>query len=208
MARLWGAATELAPLIRAAAVFLALLLGGALPVRAQSADPPDTSSAAKRAAAAAEIATTRLAGQWIPQGGGSITFRLSERFEVGGSARVALATPSVERGGSALRLHFGYAGLSVRARPAPIRWPGFRLGLLMGGGNADVTDAAMGSLLDSDNGFVVEPSASYTRALGSSVATTAAAAWRVPTRFALIGPVRSRDLRGPSLAIGLSIGPF
>jgi hypothetical protein len=73
-------------------------------------------------------------------------------------ARIGLGEPTVARGGSSVRLHFGYAGARVTVQPAPDRQPGARLGLLLGVGNADVTDPDTGDLLDSDNGAVSSPS--------------------------------------------------
>jgi hypothetical protein len=93
--------------------------------------------------------------------------------------------------------------------PAPARFPGSRIAVLLGGGNADAEDVAVGGLLDSDNGVVVEPALSYRHPLRPEVAVTAALAWRHATGFTLLGgSIRSRDLRGPSLGVGVAIGPF
>jgi hypothetical protein len=162
----------------------------------------------RRALASAEIAATRLAGAWVSQAGGALSFRLGRRFEIGGAARVGLTTPTVLRGGSTARLHFGYAGARVTLLPAPERWSGLRVGVLLGGGNADVSDPGIGALVDSDNGAVIEPSTSYSRALTAKVAATAALSWRYAAGFRLIGGLRSRDLRGPSAGIAITVGPF
>jgi hypothetical protein len=200
-----SAAAELRPLTRPAALtFLFLLLGGACDVAAQNAADLGASPD-QRAHAAAEIAATRLFGEWVPLAGGSLTFRLGRRFEIGGATRFGLSSATLA-GGS--RLHFGYAGARFTILPAPSRWSGARVGLLLAGGNADVRDPAVGAVVDSDNGAVLEPSASYSRTLAPRVAATAALSWRYATGFRLIGDVLSRDLRGPAAAFAIAVGPF
>ena len=203
MADVRGTPAERPPLTRPAALALLVVFAGAGRAAAQADAPLD-----QRAVVDAEIVATRLAGSWVPQGGGSLSFRLGRRFEVGGTARVGLSAPTVTRGGPTVRLDFGYAGARVTVQPAPDEHPGFRLGLMTGVGNADVTDPSTGGLLDSDNGAVVEPSASYGRPLVRKVGAGAFVSWRYATRFRLIGGVRSRDLRGPSAGIAISVGPF
>jgi hypothetical protein len=83
-----------------------------------------------------------------------------------------------------------------------------RVGLLLAGANADLRDPAVGTLVDSENGAVVEPSASYSRAVLPGVTATGAVSWRFATRFGRIGDLRSRDLRGPGAGFALAIGPF
>jgi hypothetical protein len=140
--------------------------------------------------------------------GGSLSFQLTRRIQVGGEARIALADATVERTGSVVRLHFGYAGARVSVLPAPARWPALWLGLLVGEGNADVKERALGTLVDSDNGLVIEPSASWRRTLLPRLVASADLSWRFASRFALTGAVRSRDLSGPALGLTLSVGPF
>ncbi|MSR35222.1 MAG: hypothetical protein EXR95_01085 [Gemmatimonadetes bacterium] len=182
------------------------LLVGPRGAAAQTAARPIFGTA--RAVAAAEVATTRLGGSWIPMAGGSLSFGLTPRIEIGGAARVGLSDATVVRAGSVVRLHFGYAGVRLSVLPAPARWPALRLGLLVGEGNADVKEPALGTLIDSDNGLVIEPSANWRRALLPRVVASADLSWRFASRFALTSAVRSRDVRGPALGLSLSIGPF
>lgn len=200
MADLRGRPTELRPLIRVAlAAAVLVTLAHARPVAAQS-DP--------LAVAAAEIGVTRLAGQWVPAAGGALSVRLAPWIDVGGAARVALADPSVTRDGSRVRIHFGYAGLRVSTRPAPERARGVRLDLLVAAGNVDLEDAGAGTAIDSDNGALLEPSLSVTRAVAGPLSMSAAAAWRFVAGFDLLGDVDTRDLRGPTFSVGLAIGPL
>jgi hypothetical protein len=199
------APAESRPLIRSGVLALFLLLAVTRAADAQSATPPDE----HRAQAAAELAVTRLAGAWVPLASGSLSFRLTRRIEVEALARVALSKPTVAEGGSTVRLHFGYAGARVTFLPAPQRFSGVRLGLLLAGGNADAEDEAVGGLLDSDNGAVLEPALIYSRTLLPEVAAAGTLAWRYARGFSLLGgDLRSRDLRGPSLGVGFAIGPF
>jgi hypothetical protein len=141
--------------------------------------------------------------------GAALSLRLTRRFEVEALVRAALSEPTVAPGSATARLHFGYAGARVTFVPAPTRYPGARFGLLFGGGNADVEDLALGGPLDSDNGAVLEPTVSYSRPLIPKIAASGTLAWRYARGFSLLGGgVRSRDLRGPSLGVGLAIGPF
>ena len=199
------AAAELRPLSRTGVAAILLFLAAARPAVGQ--ETPLVAGDA-RAFVTAEIATTRLAGEWTPQAGGRLELHLSSRILVGGAARIGLTSPTFERVGSSVRLHFGYAGVAIGVLPEPVRWPGLRLGALLGGGNADAMDPALGTLLDSDNGIVVEPSAAYALRLHGRASMAASAAWRYAAGFSLLGGVRSRDLRGFSAAFGITLGPF
>ena len=156
----------------------------------------------------AEVGVTRLAGHWVPGAGEAISLRVSPALELAGAARIALTHATVRRARSTVWLRFGYGGLRVVFRPAPQNGPDLRIGLLLGVGNADVHDPAVGTLLDSDNGLVLEPSVALQRTLGSRVATSAAFSWRVAAGFAALGGVHSRDVRGPTVALGLVVGLF
>jgi hypothetical protein len=141
--------------------------------------------------------------------GATLSLRLTRRIEVEALVRAALREPTVAPGSATARLHFGYAGARVSFAPAPDRFPGARVALLFGAGNADVEDLALGGPLDSDNGAVLEPAIVYSRPLIPRVAATGTLAWRNVRGFSLLGGgVRSRDLRGPSIGVGLGIGPF
>jgi len=119
---------------------------------------------ATRATATVNAGVSRLGGEWVTQAGGSLSFRISSFIEIGGGGRIDLSHPALTGLGSPSRLHFGYAGLQVTLRPAPRGLPGLRLGALLGAGNLDVKDPAVGAVLDSDNGAVLEPSLSWSLA--------------------------------------------
>lgn len=196
-------APELPPL-RAGVAAAALLALVAPAARAQETEP---FPADPLAFASAGIGTTHVAGGWMPTAEGTLWLRVATRYELGGAGRVGLGSRGVNRGGSRVRLHFGYAGLLLGVAPAPARWPGLRVTTLLGAGNASTTDPA-GTLLDSDIGVVVEPAARYALHLARRVDFVASASWRYARGFRVLGGVRSRDLRGPAAGASISVGPF
>ena len=195
---------ELRPLRTAFAAPLLTLwvAGGHASAQAPGADP------ATRAIATADAGFSRVAGEWVPQAGGTLSFRISPFLEVGGGARIDLSHPTFTSQGSTSRLRFGYGGLQVALRPAPQGWPDLRLGALIGAGNLDVQDPAVGTVLDSDNGAVLEPYASWSLPLTSKVAGGASFSWRFAYGFTARGGIASGDLSGPALLLRLVLGPF
>lgn len=144
----------------------------------------------------------------MPQGGAVLALAVTPRLQLGGGARFDLTAPTIVHGGSRVLLQFGYAGLTVGVVPAPRRWPGLRVRALLGAGNASSKDPAIGTVLDSDNGVVVEPSVDYGIPLGARVRAAGSVSWRYADGFSVLGGVRSRDLRGGSVGLALSVGPF
>lgn len=144
----------------------------------------------------------------MPQGGAVLALAVSTRVQIGAGARFDLTAPTVAHDGSRVLLQFGYAGLTVGLVPSPRRWPGLRVRTLVGAGNASSKDPAIGTVLDSDNGVVVEPSIDYGVPLGSRVRAAGIVSWRYADGFSVLGGIRSRDLRGGSAGLTLSIGPF
>ena len=144
----------------------------------------------------------------MTHGGGSLTFRISSLVEIGGGGRIDLSHPTLTGLGSPSRLHFGYAGLQVTLRPAPRVWPGLRLGALLGAGNLDVRDPAVGAVLDSDNGAVVEPSLSWSLPFLPGMAGGGSLSWRFAYGFKALGGLQSQDLNGPAFLVRLVLGPF
>ena len=181
-----------------------LLLAAARPASAQG--PP--SDSADRALAAVELGATRLAGAWIPQAGGTLAIRLSTGLELGGSGRIGLRHATLADGGSELRLQFGYGGLKVMVRPIPAVAPGLRLGMLVGAGNADLEDPTAGTVIDSDNGGVLEPMLSLSTTFLPRLTGALSFSWRLAFAFEALGGLESRKLRGPSLNVALVLGPF
>jgi hypothetical protein len=156
----------------------------------------------------AEVGTTRLVNRWVPIAGGQLLLRFASRLEIGAAARVGLTRPIVAGVEPRVRMRFGYAGLAVAVLPDPSRRPELRLGALVGGGNASATDPTVDQLYDSDNGLVVEPSASYGLRLAERVRAHGSASWRYTRGFQVLGGIRSRDLRGPAATLAVTIGPF
>ena len=195
---------ELRPLRTALAAALLTLLVAAQHAGAQA----PASAPATRVTASVDAGVSRVAGEWVPQVGGALTFRLSRFIAVGGAGRVDVTHPELAGQGSTLRMRFGYGGLQVVLHPAPEGWPGLRLGALLAAGNVDVQDRAVGAVLDSDNGAVLEPSMSLSLPLISRVAGSASLSWRLAYGFATLGGLASRDLRGPAFLLGLMLGPF
>jgi hypothetical protein len=175
-----------------------------VPARAQES----TTDSPARAFLTAEVGTTRLVDRWVPLAGGQLLLRFASRFEVGGGGRIGLTRPIVAGVAPRVRLRFGYAGVTLGVLPAPARWPELRLDALIGSGNASATDPAVDQLYDSDNGLVIEPSASYGLRLADRVHAQGSASWRYARGFQVLGGIRSRDLRGLAATLGVTIGPF
>ena len=163
---------------------------------------------ATRATATVNAGVSRLGGEWVTQAGGSLSFRISSFIEIGGGGRIDLSHPALTGLGSPSRLHFGYAGLQVTLRPAPRGLPGLRLGALLGAGNLDVKDPAVGAVLDSDNGAVLEPSLSWSLPLFYGLGGGGSISWRFAYGFKALGGLASQDLSGPAFLVRLLLGPF
>ena len=185
---------ELRPLRTALAAALLTLLVAAQHAGAQA----PASAPATRVTASVDAGVSRVAGEWVPQVGGALTFRLSRFIAVGGAGRVDVTHPELAGQGSTLRMRFGYGGLQVVLHPAPEGWPGLRLGALLAAGNVDVQDRAVGAVLDSDNGAVLEPSMSLSppadlQGGGKRVPLLAARLWiRDPRQSGVAGSARAR----------------
>ena len=176
----------------------------ARPVGAQA----PAANLANRATATVDGGISRVAGEWVTQAGGSLSFRISSFIELGGGGRIDLSHHTPTGPGSPSRLHFGYAGLQVTLLPAPRGLPGLRLGALLGAGNLDVRDPSVRVVLDSDNGAVLEPSAAWSLPLLPAVVVGGSLSWRFAYGFKALGGIESRDLSGPAFRLHLLLGPF
>jgi hypothetical protein len=197
-----GRRAELGPLKRG--VPFALLLWVLLAARAagQAPGPPRG-----RLSAAADLSVTRLSGEWIRQTGAALVLHVSPRIQVAGVARVGLDHPTVREQGD-VQVRFGYGGVRIAVQPAPERAPGFVLSFLGGAGNVDVREPTIGSIVDSENGGVVEPGVSFTHPIARRLGVLASASWRFAFEFDAVVGVDSAELGGPAIGIGLSFGPF
>lgn len=201
MADLSGRCSELRPLKRGILFSLLtwLLLAGRATCQAPGAPPG-------RIVVGTDLSITRLAGAWVPQAGAAISLRLTPRILVGGVGRVDLEHLTIASQGD-VRVRFGYGGVRVEVQPWT-RWPGLGFSLLAGAGNVDALEPNTGSVVDSENGAIIEPGISFTRALVGRVGLFATASWRHAFEFEDVVSLDSRDLSGPRLGIGLTLGPF
>ena len=200
-----GARSELPPLRPDLAAALLAALVAAAPAAQARAQSNDGDA---RAATGAWLGTSRIAGSWVGQAEASFSIRVLPWLEVGGAGRIDLHHPTIENQGSSLRVRFGYGGLELDAHPRPMGRDMLRVGVLLGAGNLDVQDPAVGTVLDSDNGAVIEPSVSLNVPLVGKLAARAAGSWRVAVGFEALGGLGSRNLSGPALLLGLAVGPF
>ena len=93
-------------------------------------------------------------------------------------------------------------------RPIPSVAPGLRLGMLVGAGNADLEDPTAGTVIDADNGGVLEPMLSLSTTFLPRLTGALSFSWRLTFAFEALGGLESRKLRGPSLDVALVLGPF
>lgn len=200
-----GAGSELRTLKPFRAVTLVLSAVATLRPAAADAQTPDPDA---RAAVRVEVGATRVAHESVRAGGARILFRVASAVDVGGAARVDLTHPMVATDGVALQARFGYGGVLVELRPAPARAPGLRIGTLVGAGNLHLRDPEAKTLLDSDNGLVAEPQASWWIGVAPRLKLGVTAGWRLTRGFQALGGVVSADLRGGLLLAGVELGPF
>ena len=195
-----GRRPELHPLKSGPLLTLLTCLLVARPATGQT--PRDSESAGGRISLIPELAITRLAGEWVPAAGATVSLRLASWIALGAGARVGLDHPTVVDAGSIVRLRFGYGGLRVALRPVSSGPTKVVLSLLAGAGNVDVQERSVGAVIDSDNGVVLEPAVTVARVVGSHVVATASLSWRITSGFEGVGGIDSSTLRGPGLALG------
>jgi len=187
----------------AGALAAALLL--AAPVSAQEEAP--TSDGRIQAFVEARANVTRLHGDGTALLGGAAGFHVGESWTVGGAGYVLPSAVAVgEIDFQEVEMLLGYAGILAEWRPRPgSSW--FIRGVL-GAGNVDVRDAATGTQLDSDNVFVVSPSAGFLLPLVGRWSVVTVAGYRVVTDVQDLRGVEGDDLRGFTLGIALRLSPL
>jgi len=129
---------------------------------AQELDP---NAGADRAVAQAAVmgGATGVQGNALALWGMRLALGLGSSVQMGGAGFV---TAPVTYGATGpRRLRMGYGGLEVEFPLPAVNDPNLRMSILVGGGNADVSDAIVGTELGSDNFLVLEPRVAWGRAL-------------------------------------------
>jgi hypothetical protein len=114
-----------------------------------------------------------------------------------------------------LELHLGYGGLvlerSHRVRGGAggnVGGANFTTRLLLGGGNAEVRDAATAARLRSDNFFVLEPALGFEASLTDWASLGLVAAYRIVIGVDGLLDIDEKNLRGGSIGLSVRLGPF
>jgi len=126
-------------------------------------------------------------------------------FGLGGSGYVASGAGFVAVGQTNLRVDLGYGGLEF---DAPLPWvtsEEARFSLLLGGGNAEVVEAAVGRELGADNFLVVEPRLLWSRQIAEFAQGTLALGYRAAFGVDDLPGIGGQQLSGPSLSLSVSI---
>jgi hypothetical protein len=110
--------------------------------------------------------------------------------------------------GSDLESAVSYAGLQSQYTPWPARGGSIRLGLLIGAGSAKVSLPIVGTELAADNFGVVEPEIVGVLPLRSFAALRAQVGYRLAYGVEDLPQVDAKYLRGETVTVSLSLGPF
>lgn len=164
--------------------------------------PPDI-----RAFLDAEVGLTRLHGEASTLLGGAAGLRVSDSWAFGGAGYVlpsAIEVGEVEF--QEVEMLLGFAGIAAEWRPGPgASW--FVRGVV-GAGNVDVRDAATGTQLDSDNVFVLAPTAGYVVRLRGPWALVPKIGYRFVTGVQDLRGVEPADLRSVSFGVAIRLSPL
>jgi hypothetical protein len=206
------------PLIRAAGALLLLtFLLLAAPARAQQPDAPPSEPHVVQGYLDASVRLARVHGRTTPLVGVEAVLGIQNGWRFGGAGfsmldRIDLEIPPPRQN---LELHIGYGGLllersfqqgAVAQESAP--QAGLVARLLIGGGNAELRDAATGSRLRSDNFFLLEPQVSLEAPLSGIVSGGAVAGYRFAVGVDGLQDIGESHLRGWSIGLLLRFGPF
>jgi hypothetical protein len=183
-------------------------IAGACPGAAQTSAPalgPDGSVGAR---VGTWVGLGTVKGRIGPQAGGRVAIDLLPWLRAGGEGMVILDGPRVSPGDapddSELRLGYGGVLLEVGRRRLEGADP-WSLGLLLGAGMARIRSPTLGSELDSQNFFLLEPSLARRIRLRGPVLVEGRMAYRLPLNAQPMVGVRPGDLRGGSVRLTLSL---
>jgi hypothetical protein len=182
------------------------------------AQDPDSSALAVEGFLEVSPRLTRLHGQTSPMVQVAALIGFPGGWRTGGAGflsleRVSLGVPPPL---PELELHVGYGGLVIEralrrqsdgtteAR-APV---GISSRLLIGGGSAEIRDAATGSRVRSDNFLALEPALGVGASVAGRVSIGVAAAYRLAIGVDGLQNIEEGSLRGASLGLWIRIGPF
>lgn len=187
-------------------LMLAALATLSAPVHGQVARPE--SAATAFVSVGAKRTSVRNRGAWMVGGDARISFGNS--FSLGGGGW-ALAKPvgiSGIAGGSDLELTMSYAGVQSEYRLGKAGAAGIGLRLLIGAGSAKVRLPIVGTELAADNFGLVEPEVAGFLPLHDFVQMRAHLGYRIVYGVEDLPQVDPEHLRGATLGLSLSLGPF
>lgn len=195
------------------ALFVAFLL---CPTALRGQDPEPSLPSSSEVDGFLEVTPrlTRVHGHNAPILGFGAFLGLGGEWRAGGAGfflldRIGLDIPPPLQD---LELNIGYAGLflqrSFNLSPDSPTRPELSPRLLIGAGNAEVRDSGTESRLRSDNFLVLEPTLSFQAAMAGRVSVGAVAAWRSVVGVEELQNIEERSLKGWSLGLVISFGPF
>lgn len=171
-------------------------------VAAQQAAPP-SEAARVSAGLGPGVGVSTVQGEAALVWAGHAGLRLGSTFWLGGAG--VILTP-VDYGASApRRLRLGYGGLEFEAAVPGLGPSDWRVGALLGGGNADVSDILTGVELGSDNFLVLEPRISWIRPLSTAWSTSVRLGYRLAIGVDDLPDSDAGDISGPLVFLGLTV---
>lgn len=183
-------------------------IAGTCPGAAQTPAPtlgPDGSVGAR---VGTSVGFGTVKGRIGPQAGGRVAVDLLPWLRAGGEGTVLLDGPRVSPDDapddSELRLGYGGIFLELGRRRLEGADP-WSLGLLLGAGMARIRSPTLGSELDSQNFFLLEPSLARQIRLRGPILVEGRMAYRLPLNAQPMVGIRPGDLRGGSVRLALSL---
>jgi hypothetical protein len=156
------------------------------------------------------VRVSRLRAERVTFLGGSAAFDLGGRFFFGGGGWV-LREPleiSATPGAAGLRMELAYGGALAGWSFARREGARAEARVLAGAGTARLTLRAAGAEIAADNFLAVEPAVSASVPLVGPVGVWAELAWRWVRGVEDLPGVGSDQIQGPSVSLGVTLGPF
>jgi hypothetical protein len=193
------------PRVTAVAVSALLLAGSSL-----AGQEPPADSGGARTRVEGGVRMSRLRAERVTFLGGTAAFDLGGRFFFGGAGWV-LREPlevSVAEGATGLRLELAYGGALAGWTFARREGARAEARVLAGAGTARLRLRAAGAEIAADNFLAVEPAVAASVPLVGSLGLWAELAWRWVRGVEDLPGVGADQIRGPSVSLGVALGPF
>ncbi len=168
---------------------------------AQQSPPPSAEIARVRIDVLA--AATSIDGSAVLTVGGGALVGLGSRLWLGGAGSISGRVDHTDPSGNRSSVGIGFGGLVVELEA--VVWPSGSLStsVLVGGGNADVTDSVVGAELGSDNFLVLQPIIRFRRTLRRSIAIGVDGGYRLAMGVQDLPGLDRGDLSSPTLGISI-----